>query len=168
MIKDNLHIFDCDIRGHFKNQLECKELVVGDMIWLMPEPDNEYDEFAIRVLNSQGKDLGYIPGEHNQEILGLLGSEKAEYCSKITQIEKSDNDEILPWITIYISKNKNQLPFQQENRLKFHSNLDDENNASKLIINESNNAKEDDSKNLFIGILFIVGLIVIAKLISMI
>lgn len=61
MIKDNLHIFDCDIRGHFRYQLECKELVVGDMIWLMPEPDNEYDEFAIRVLNSQGKDLGYIP-----------------------------------------------------------------------------------------------------------
>jgi hypothetical protein len=168
MIKDKLNIFDCDIRGHFKNQLECKKLIVGDLVWLIPESDNEYDEFAIRVLNSQGKDLGYIPGENNQEILRLLGSEKAEYCSKISQIENSGNDEVLPWITIYISNNKNQLPFQQENKIIFHSNLNDEYNTSALRNDESNNAKEDDSKNLFIGILFIVILIIIAKLISMI
>jgi hypothetical protein len=164
----SLKTFKCDIRGHFKHQLQCKELVVGDMVWLIPEPNNEYDEFAIRVLNSEGKDLGYVPSEDNQEILELLGSEKAEYCSKISHIENSDNDEILPWITIYISKNKNQLPFRQENRPRFYSNLDDDNNSSNLVIDESNNTKEDDSKNLLIGILFIVGLIVIAKLISMI
>lgn len=134
----------------------------------MPEPDNEYDEFAIRVLNSQGKDLGYIPSEHNQEILGLLGSKNAEYCSKISQIETGDNDEILPWITIYLSNNKNQLPFQQDNRQKFYSELDGDNNTSNLKIDKFNNVKEDDSKNLFVGILFIVGLIFIAKLISMI
>lgn len=90
------------------------------------------------------------------------------YLAKISQIETGDNDEILPWITIYVSNNKNQLPFQQDNRQKFYSDLDGDNNTSNLKIDKSNNVKEDDSKNLFIGILFIVGLIFIAKLISMI
>ena len=168
MTSASLKTFECDIRGHFKHQLECKKSVVGDMIWLRPEPDNEYDEFAIRILNSQGKDLGYVPSEDNEEILELLGSEKAEYCSKISQIENDESGETLPYITIYISNNKNELPFQQENKFRLHTHIESENTTYSLRSDESNNEKEDDSKNLLIGILFIVGLIVIAKLISMI
>jgi hypothetical protein len=163
-----LKTFEFDIRGHFKHQPECKKSVVGDMVWLIPEPENEHDEFAIRVLNSKGKDLGYVPSEDNQEILELLGSENAEYCSKISLIKNYDSGETLPYITVYISNDKKALPFQQEKKFALHIKIDDRKTTDSLRGDESNNDKEDDSKNLLIGMLFIVGLIIIAKLISMI
>ena len=168
MISTILKTFECDIRGHFKHPLECKKAVVGNMVWLIPEPDNEYDEFAIRILNSQGKDLGYVPSEDNQEILELLSLEKAEYCSKISQIKNDGSDEKLPYITVYISNDKSKLPFQQENKFRLHTHLDGDKTNYTLRNDEFDNEKENDSKNLLMGILFIVGLIIIAKLISMI
>jgi hypothetical protein len=170
MASTNLHTFECDVRGHFKHQSECEKSLVGDLVWLMPEPDNEYDEFAIRILNSNGRDLGYIPTEENEEILDLLSSGKAEYCAKISSIDKDDSEQTLPWIAVYISSDKNELPFQQENKYTFQSQIDNTKTSSSLKKNNTENGeeKEDDSKNLMIGILFIVGLIVVAKLISLI
>ena len=170
MASINLHTFECDVRGHFKHQTECEKSAAGDIVWLIPEPDNEYDEFAIRILNSNGKDLGYIPSEDNEEILELLSSGKAEYCAKISSIKKDDSEQTLPWITVYISNDKNKLPFQQENKFSLHTQIG--NSATKYAVKKSNNQndeeQEDDSKNLMLGILFVVGLIVIAKLISLI
>jgi hypothetical protein len=170
MIAKNLHTFECDVRGHFKHQTECVKAAVGDLVWLIPEPDNEYDEFAIRILNSNGKDLGYIPSEDNEEILELLSSGKAEYCAKISSIEIDDNKQILPWVSVYISNDKNALPFQQSNKFSLRTQIDNNATNYSLKDNESRNEDEqdDDSKNLFLGILFIVGLIAIAKLISLI
>ena len=170
MASKNLHTFECDVRGHFKHQTECEKSAVGDLVWLIPEPDNEYDTFAIRILNSNGIDLGYIPSDDNEEILELLSSGKAEYCSKISSIEKDDSGQTLPWITVYISNDKNELPFQQENKFSLHTEIS--NSATNYALKKNNTKndeeQEDDSKNLMIGILFIVGLIVIAKLISLI
>ena len=170
MTVTNLHTFECDVRGHFKHQSECEKSAVGDLVWLMPEPDNEYDAFAIRILNSNGMNLGYIPSEDNEEILELLSSEEAEYCSRISSIEKDDSEQTLPWITVYISNDKNELPFQQENKFSFktQSGSGASNHAVKKIYNKNDEEQEHDSKNLMIGILFIVGLIIIAKLISLI
>ena len=44
MASTNLHTFECDVRGHFKHQSECEKSNVGDLVWLIPEPDNEYDD----------------------------------------------------------------------------------------------------------------------------
>jgi hypothetical protein len=167
MASINLHTFECDVRGHFKHQAECEKSAVGDIVWLIPEPDNEYDEFAIRILNSNGKDLGYIPSEDNEEILGLLSSGKAEYCAKISSIKKDDGGQTLPWITVYISNDKNKLPFQQENKFSLHTQLANGKEESSIKGRTSSNEGEDDSKNLLIGILFIVALIAIAKVISL-
>ena len=170
MTVTNLHTFECDVRGHFKHQSECEKSAVGDLVWLMPEPDNEYDAFAIRILNSNGMDLGYIPSEDNEKILELLSSEEAEYCSRISSTEKDDSEQTLPWITVYISNDKNELPFQQENKLNLKTQIGNgaTNYSFKKNNTQNDDEQEDDSKNLMIGILFIVGLIVIAKLISLI
>jgi hypothetical protein len=169
MTDTNLHTFECDVRGYFKHQPECEKTLLGDLVWLIPEPDNEYDGFAIRILNSNGKDLGYIPSEDNEEILELLSSGKVEYCSRISSIEKDDSEQILPSITVYISKDRNALPFQQEKKFSLHTQINSSaTNYSQNTNNSTNEEKEDDSKNLMIGILFIFGLIVVAKLISLI
>ena len=123
MTSTNLHTFECDVRGHFKHQSKCEKSNVGDLVWLIPEPDNEYDAFAIRIINSNGRDLGYIPSEDNEEILELLSSGKADYCAKISSIEKDDSEQTLPWITLYISNDKNELPFQQENKFSLRTEI---------------------------------------------
>ena len=170
MTTKNLHTFDCDVRGHFKHQTECQNAVVGDLVWLLHEPDNEYDAFAIRILNSNGRDLGYIPSEDNEKILEILSSGKAEYSAKISSIEKDGSEQTLPWITVYISNNKNELPFQQENKFSLHTEIGSD--ATNYAVKKNNigndEEQENDSKNFLIGILFIVGLIVIAKIISLI
>lgn len=163
-----LEIFECDIRGYFKHQSECKKSIVGDLVWLIPEPDNEYDEYAIRVINSDGKDIGYIPSEDNQDILNLLYKDEAEYCSKITKVEVTNSDEVLPWVTVYISKKKTDLPFQQESKFKLHTTIDASSDEKTYSVRGTrSNEEKEDSKNLLNGILFIVGLIVIAKVISL-
>jgi hypothetical protein len=169
MTTTNLHAFECDVRGHFKHQIECEKCVVGDLVWLIPEPDNEYDAFAIRILNSNGRDLGYIPSEDNEEILELLSTAEAEYCAKISSVEKDDSEQTQPWITVYISNEKNALPFQQANTYSLHTQIESSSTNYSLKNNESRNEdeQEDDSKNLLIGILFIVSLIGIAKVISL-
>jgi hypothetical protein len=168
MAKASLKTFDCDVRGHFNHQSECQQSSVGDLVWLVPEPDNDFDEHAIRILNSNGKDLGYVPSEDNEEILKLLGREQTEYCSKITKIEKDDSDQTLPWVTIYISNDKSRLPFQQENKFSLHTHMDGGRKTYSVRGIKSSKENGEDSNNLLIGILFIVGLIVVAKLISLI
>jgi hypothetical protein len=168
MAKATLKTFECDVRGHFNHQSECEKSSVGDLVWLIPEPDNDFDKYAIRVLNSNGKDLGYVPSEDNEEILKLLRKEQSEYCSKITQIEKDDRDQILPWITIHIANDKTKLPFQQENKFSLHTQIEGGRKTYTVRGIDTGNDEGDDSKNFLFGVLFIIGLIVVAKLISLI
>lgn len=164
-----LETFECDIRGHFKHQSECKKLVVGDLVWLIPEPDNEYDEHAIRVLNSNGKDLGYIPSEDNEDILHLLYKDGAEYCSKITKVEVFNSDGVLPRVTVYISKNKTDLPFQQESKFKLHTSIDASSGKTTYSIRGGNYKSEgiritgQQFRTLFIGLL--IGFVILVSII---
>jgi hypothetical protein len=167
MAKNKLSIFECDVRGHFKHQSTCSKTKSGDLVWLIPEPDNDYDEFAIRILNSDGKDLGYIPQEDNEEILDLLNLEEHEYCAQITEVEINEAKEYVPWVKVSIGK-KIDLPFQQENKFRLHTHLENGNTTYSVRSTSSKNQENNDSKNLMIGILFIVGLIFAAKLISII
>lgn len=168
MAKVKVKTFECDVRGHFNHQSECEKSSVGDLVWLIPEPDNDFDKYAIRVLNSSGKDLGYVPSEDNEEILKLLRKEQSEYCSSITEIEKDDRDQILPWITIHIAKDKTNLPFQQENKFSLHTHIEGGRETYTVRGIDSSNDEDDDSNNFLYGVLFIIGLIVVAKLISLI
>jgi hypothetical protein len=161
-----MQVFEFHTRGHFKYQYECQNSALGDLIWLVAEADNEYDEYAIRVINSNGKMLGYVPSEYNQEIYNLLVDKCFSYCGIISNIEINDLNETMPWITLHLSKTKIDLPFKQEEKFVFAKNSESKNELN--IKNKESENNEDDSKNLFFGILFIVALICIAKLISMI
>lgn len=86
MASKKLITFECDVRGHFRHQSECAKLVAGEVVWLMPEPDNEFDENAIRVLNSSGNDLGYIPSDDNEELLELLVFEKKNIAQEFQKL----------------------------------------------------------------------------------
>ena len=52
------------------------ELDVGDVVTLVPDPNNAYDENAIEVRHD-GEMIGFVPKAVNQKILPMLGSSTA-------------------------------------------------------------------------------------------
>lgn len=167
MKKTKLITFEFDVRGHFRHQSTCASAKIGDFIWLVPEPDNDYDEYAIRIFNSNGQDLGYVPQEDNEEILDLLDSEMNEYCAKITNVEINEQHEYVPYVTVHIGI-ESDLPYRQDSKFKLRTLLEDGKVTYSVDGFESKDTESEDSKNLVIGIFFIVGLIAVAKLISLV
>lgn len=161
-----MYSFELDARGYFNYQPACRNAVVGDFIWLIYDDKNEYDVYAIKIIKSNGDVLGYIPREESEEIYNLLKLKNVYYCAKVAQIEINKESEFLPWIFLYISKNKMELPFTQEEKFPFECTLMQKSNQ-KIGNDGLLENQEDDSKNLILGVLFIVGLICIAKIISM-
>ena len=59
---------------------------VGDLLQFVPEPKNDYDPLAIRVLSQDGAHLGYIPRYYNKEILARL-NKGMTYSCEVIEIE---------------------------------------------------------------------------------
>ena len=57
-----------------------KKLKSGDIVLLEREPDNRYDENAIRVDNWQGQKLGYIPRQKNPPLAKLIDDGRLLYA----------------------------------------------------------------------------------------
>lgn len=58
--------------------LKYEELVTSDFK-LIPEPDNKYDSYAIKVIIGNKYHVGYIPKEINQEILEMISKDGLSY-----------------------------------------------------------------------------------------
>ena len=58
-------------------------------IELVPEQDNEYDNFAIYANNSKKEKLGYIPNIFSKDIIFWL--KESNYSVKIKKLLKLDN-----------------------------------------------------------------------------
>lgn len=52
------------------------EVVVDGELQLKREPDNEFDKYAILVLNKSGRKLGYVPRRDNMIIARLMDAGK--------------------------------------------------------------------------------------------
>jgi hypothetical protein len=60
-----------------------KECSVGEVIELVPEPDNRYDSDAVKVCRQNGDQLGYLPSGHRMAEGGELN---ADYRVTIEEI----------------------------------------------------------------------------------
>lgn len=61
----------------------CEQMVpvsVGETLQLVPEPENEFDENALRLVTSEGQHLGYVPRYYNKEILARLAKGTTYSC----------------------------------------------------------------------------------------
>ncbi len=81
---EQIVILECYIHG--TRYYECQRLVTenklqkNDQLILKLEPDNEYDEFAIKIYNSNNEKLGYIPKKHSQVIANIMQKNKTIYA----------------------------------------------------------------------------------------
>ena len=161
---DNLNIFEFDIRGHFLHQIKIQNAAVNDLVWLIPEPWNEHDENAILILDKDGDEIGHVPSEICSEILGYFESGNSQYCAQISKIEVSKSNEILPYVTLYISRRYEDLPFKQESTFSLQTTLE-ENGEFSYSIKDNRNKINEISYNkyyfLTLAIFAIIMLIII-------
>lgn len=66
------------------------QLAIGEALELIPEPENEHDSMAIRVLTRQGQHLGYIPRYYNKAILERI-QKGVSYSCKVVEVHQAHN-----------------------------------------------------------------------------
>lgn len=70
-----LETYTIRVAGVSHNQAHVRLVSVGDECELVPEPTNQYDENAVRVVHAKtGNHLGYVPRDTNQLILMMINA----------------------------------------------------------------------------------------------
>lgn len=85
----DIYLFDTRVAGttHIENIEEIGErLNIGDKVLFYREPDNSYDQQAIRVENLNNQKIGYIPRQDNIIFSRLMDAGKMLF-GKITSKE---------------------------------------------------------------------------------
>ena len=63
---------------------------VDDLLTFKPEPDNENDSMAIRILTTDGSHLGYVPRYFNRGILERL-NKRSSYSCRVLEVNQDSN-----------------------------------------------------------------------------
>lgn len=96
-----VHLKDVYIAGtqyhDIANNKDLARLALGDALVLKREPDNRYDEYAIRVVTPSGDMVGYIPKHQNRTIARIMD----QGVEVIASVDKIAPDEA-PWRRIWI------------------------------------------------------------------
>lgn len=83
----NTYVLHCYVAGlQYYDVLEIwKTLKIGDVVELLPEPHNRYDENAVMVA-CKGKQLGYLPRSENHHIAKILNAGLNPYEARIQSL----------------------------------------------------------------------------------
>lgn len=81
------YLLHCYIAGlQYYDVLEIwKDLQIGDFVNLIPEPDNQYDEHAVKVFYKD-KQLGYLPRSQNKHVAKILNAGHDAYDARIQSL----------------------------------------------------------------------------------
>ena len=81
------YLLHCFIAGlQYYDVLEIwKELKIGELLELIPEPENRYDKHAVMV-TCKGKQLGYLPRSENRHIAKILNAGLNPYEARIQSL----------------------------------------------------------------------------------
>ena len=81
------YLLHCFIAGlQYYDVLEIwKSLKIGDLVDLIPEPENRYDPNAVMVAYN-GKQLGYLPRSENRHIAKILNAGLNPYEARIQSL----------------------------------------------------------------------------------
>ncbi len=79
----------------------CRDLSVGDKLYLTREPENSHDENAIRVETKSGLQIGYLPSVRAQILAPVLDKIKDPLPARIIWIDGDPPDD--PHIKIRFS-----------------------------------------------------------------
>lgn len=72
--------------ARFANREAVLEMRVGDRLALSREADNMYDTNAIRLLDRQGRRVGYVPRRHNSGLAALM-DDGERFFARVTRFD---------------------------------------------------------------------------------
>lgn len=72
------------------NCMKAIDVKSGEVLKLEDEPENKYDKYAIKVLDSKDNHIGYIPRYYSEQINELLKN-KYEYNCIVCDVQKENN-----------------------------------------------------------------------------
>jgi hypothetical protein len=83
---------------HYKGMALLAQMKEGDLLGLVREPENQYDDCAI-ALHWQGSKIGSIPADTNEMLSYLLDAEALSLFAVITHLEKNAQ----PWENVAVA-----------------------------------------------------------------
>jgi len=95
-----IYLLQCFVAGfrHYEGMQMLDSMKEGDLLELVREPENEYDDCAI-ALHLQGKKIGFIPASVNEMLSYLLDSDALSLFAVITHLEQHSQ----PWENVAIA-----------------------------------------------------------------
>lgn len=95
-----IYLLQCFVAGfrHYEGMNLLGEMKEGDLLSLVREPENEYDNCAI-ALHWQDKKIGFIPAATNEMLSYLLDADALSLFAVITHLEKNSQ----PWENVAIA-----------------------------------------------------------------
>lgn len=75
------------------NGIDCAErpnVECGDLLDLVPEPTNKYDDHAVKVMTKKGAQLGYIPRYYSESVANRLARSITYLCTVKETTENAD------------------------------------------------------------------------------
>lgn len=86
--QSKIHSFELKVVGvsHEGRQNVIQRLRVGDGAKLVPDPSNQYDSSAVKVLTLTGESIGFIAKRENREIFDNLTKGVASYRAVVKEI----------------------------------------------------------------------------------
>ncbi len=95
-----IYLLQCFVAGfrHYEGMQLLGSMKEGDLLELVREPENEFDECAI-ALHLQGMKIGFIPSSVNEMLSCLLDSDALSLFAVITHLEKNSQ----PWENVAIA-----------------------------------------------------------------
>lgn len=95
-----IYLLQCFVAGfrHYEGMNLLEQMKDGDLLELVREPENKYDDCAI-ALHWQGKKIGFIPADLNEMLSYLLDVDALSLFAVITHLEKNAK----PWENVAVA-----------------------------------------------------------------
>lgn len=107
-----IYLLQCFVAGfrHYKGMDLLPQMKEGDLLELVREPANEYDDCAV-ALHWQGAKIGFIPADTNEMLSYLIDADALSLFAVITHLEKNAQ----PWENVavavyFVQEVNNELP----------------------------------------------------------
>ncbi|TAE36271.1 MAG: hypothetical protein EAY66_07495 [Sphingobacteriales bacterium] len=100
-----IYLLQCFVRGFrfYDGETMLNAMKEGDMLELVREPDNTYDNCAIALYYNRQK-IGFVPAESNEVLSRLMDAKVVELQAEITHLEKKAQAWENVHIAVYVLK----------------------------------------------------------------
>ncbi len=83
----------------------------GDRVHFVLEPNNPADKNAIRIVNSDGDTIGYVPKASAVEFQEFRAGKYPFYCAKIKEVWQGNLSDV-PKVLVHFTKTEDELPYE--------------------------------------------------------